>query len=199
MLDASALLWRLYLEGEDTGRRFDAIADAWATRTSEEPWYVFNDLHAVVAFAGANRLDDAHAVVRRLEQYVEGGGAANRSNIAMTAEIGLPSCRAVIATAEGDPSRVVSELLPIRRVFQHFGGSHAQRDLLQRTLLTAAIRRGDYDLADALVSERLATRESSVYGLCRAAEIASGRGDVQAADAYTRAAAAHRERFAAAI
>ena len=61
MLDASALLWRLYLDGEDTGRRFDAIADAWATRTSEEPWYVFNDLHAVVAFAGANRLDDAHA------------------------------------------------------------------------------------------------------------------------------------------
>ncbi len=199
MLDASALLWRLYLEGEDTGQRFDVIADAWATRTSEEPWYVFNDLHAVVAFAGANRLDDAHAVVRRLEQYVEGGGEANRSNIAMTAEIGLPSCRAVIATAEGDPSRVVSELLPIRRVFQHFGGSHAQRDLLQRTLLTAAIRRGDYDLADALVSERLATRESSVYGLCRAAEIASGRGDVQAADAYARAAAAYRERFAAAI
>ena len=74
----------------------------WPTRGRpvpiEEPWYVFNDLHAVVAFAGANRLDDARAVVQRLEHYVEGGGAANRSNIAMTAEIGLPSCRAVIAT-----------------------------------------------------------------------------------------------------
>jgi hypothetical protein len=199
MIDASALLWRLYLDGEDTGRRFDTLADAWATRTNEKPWYVFNDLHAVMAFAGANRLDDAHAVVRRLEHYVRAGGPASESNVAMTSEIGLPSCRAVIAVAEGDPSRAVSELLPIRRVFQHFGGSHAQRDALQRTLLTAAIRQREFDLAEALVSERLALRESSVYALHRAAEIANGRGDSQAADAYARAAAAHRERFVAAI
>ena len=33
MLDASALLWRLFLDGEDTGDRFDALADAWSTRT----------------------------------------------------------------------------------------------------------------------------------------------------------------------
>jgi hypothetical protein len=198
MLDASALLWRLYLEGEDTGGRFGPLADAWGSRTEDQPWYVFNDVHAVIALVGAGRMDEARAVVERLQGYVA-TAAAGASNIAMTEEIGLPACRAVIATADGDHARVVSELLPIRKVFQHFGGSHAQRDALQRTLLTAAIRQGHLDLAEALVSERLALRQSSVYGLARAAEIASARGDAGAADAYARAAAENRGRFAAAI
>ena len=59
MLDASALLWRLRLEDADTGGRFGPLADAWAAKSADVPWYVFNDLHAVVAAAGADRLDDA--------------------------------------------------------------------------------------------------------------------------------------------
>ena len=64
MLDASALLWRLHLDGVDAGGRFAPLADAWATRTADEPWYVFNDLHAVMALAGAGRLAEARAVDR---------------------------------------------------------------------------------------------------------------------------------------
>ena len=37
MLDASALLWRLHLDGIDTGGRFAPLADAWATRASANP------------------------------------------------------------------------------------------------------------------------------------------------------------------
>ena len=59
---------------------------------------------------------------------------------------------------------MIAELLPIRRVLQHFGGSHAQRDALQRTLLEAALRAGRTDLARALIAERLAVRDTSVYG-----------------------------------
>ena len=51
MLDASALLWRLFVDGIDDGGRFGPLADAWTTRLSNEPWYVFNDLHAVIALA----------------------------------------------------------------------------------------------------------------------------------------------------
>ena len=68
---------------------------------------------------------------------------------------------------------------------------------MQRTLLNAAIRLGELDLAAALVSERIALRGSSVYGLTRAAEIAAAKGDAVAASAYERAAAASRERFSA--
>ena len=35
MLDASALLWRLHLDRVDVGGRFDPLADAWATRTTQ--------------------------------------------------------------------------------------------------------------------------------------------------------------------
>ena len=199
MLDASALLWRLFLEGEDTGGRFGPLADAWATRSGDVPWYAFNDLHAVMAFVGAGRIDDASLVIERLDRYVAAGGGPEVTNLAMTSEIGLPASRAIVATARGDYAAVIEHLLPIRNVFQHFGGSHAQRDALQRTLLNAAIRSGELDLAGALVSERIALRESSVYGLARAAEIAAAKSDGVAAKAYERAAAANRERFSAVI
>ena len=199
MLDASALLWRLFLDGEDTGGRFGPLADAWATRSGDVPWYAFNDLHAVIAFVGAGRIDDASLVIERLDRYVAAGGGPHVTNLAMTSEIGLPASRAVVATHRGNYAAVIEHLLPIRSVFQHFGGSHAQRDALQRTLLNAAIRSGELDLAAALVSERIALRGSSVYGLTRAAEIAAAKGDGVVATAYERAAAASRERFSAVV
>ena len=66
MLDASALLWRLMLDGVDSGNRFDELSDAWAGRTADQPWYVFNDVHAAMAFAGAGRLADVAAVIAKL-------------------------------------------------------------------------------------------------------------------------------------
>jgi hypothetical protein len=198
MLDASALLWRLYLAGADTGARFGPLADAWADRMEAEPWYVFNDLHAVMAFAGAGRLDEARAVVDRLDRYVATAPDPARSNVWMTAEVGRPSSAAVIAFAEGRHDEVIAELLPIRLVLQHFGGSHAQRDALQRTLLESALRSGDLDLARALTSERLSVRETSVYGLRRWAEVLRRTGDETGAGGAEAAADANRDRFATA-
>lgn len=81
----------------------------------------------------------------------------------MTSEVGLPASRAVVAYGQGRWDDVVAELAPIRRRLQLFGGSHAQRDVLQRTLLDAALRAGRTDLARALISERLAVRPTSAY------------------------------------
>ncbi|HEV7757768.1 MAG TPA: tetratricopeptide repeat protein [Acidimicrobiales bacterium] len=212
MLDASALLWRLLLDGADTGGRFGPLADAWSTRVGDEPWYVFNDLHAVMAFAGAARFDDARAVIARLEAYVaaadadadaDAGGPAGRgrgarSNVAMTADVGLPACRAILAYAEGRDADVLDELLPVRTILHRFGGSHAQRDAVQRTIVDAALRSGRHDLASALLGERLARRESSVYSLLRWAEVLQAQGDVAGAAQAAAEAVGHRARFAAA-
>src|ERR1700736_618475 len=54
LLDASALLWRLEVYGVDVGDRWQSLADAWEPR-SDEAWYAFNDMHAMMAFAGAGR------------------------------------------------------------------------------------------------------------------------------------------------
>ena len=190
MVDASALLWRLRLDGVSDGGRFAPLADAWATRTDGRPWYVFNDLHAVMALVGAGRIADAEGVVERLAGYVHCGGSG--TNVAMTAEIGLPASRAIIRFAQERYADVIDELLPIRRVLQRFGGSHAQRDVLQRTLLEAALRSGHLDLARSLLSERLAVRETSVYGWTRQARLFEALGRPADAAAAAEVATASR-------
>ena len=196
MLDASALLWRFELDGADTGGRFAPLADAWASRVTAEPWYVFNDLHAVMAFAGAGRLDDAKAVVRRLDTYLE---SASGTNARMTAEIGRPASRAVIAFAEGRHADVIDDLVPIRRIVNRFGGSHAQRDAVQRTLLESALRAGHHDLARAMLAERLNLRETSVYGWWQQARLQAAIGATEASAVATDRATALRAGFAAAL
>ncbi len=162
LIDASAMLWRLHLDRVDAGPRFAAAADAWAGVDDDRRWYAFNDVHAVLAYVGAGRIGEAEALVEAMDGYVN-DPASSGSNVAMTAEVGLPAAQAVVAFGQGRWSDVVATLAPIRRRFQAFGGSHAQRDVLQRTLLEAALRDGRLDLARALVSERLAVRPTSAY------------------------------------
>ena len=76
------------------------------------------------------------------------------------------------ATTTSSPS-----CCPIRRALHHFGGSHAQRDALQRTLLESALAVGRYELARALTAERLGVRETSVYGWTQRARALRGLGD----------------------
>jgi hypothetical protein len=45
---------------------------------------------------------------------------------------------ALLAHAAGDHASAVRLLYPLRRVAHHFGGSHAQRDLIDQTLLASA-------------------------------------------------------------
>ncbi len=52
-------------------------------------------------------------------------------------------------------------LRPIRHRSHRFGGSHAQRDLLDLTLLESAIRSGEPSLAQAFAAERLALKPHS--------------------------------------
>ena len=185
MLDGSALLWRLMLDGVETGDRFTALADAWAPKLSGAPWYAFNDLHGVMALAGSGRREDIRTFVADRERWLD---SAAGSNARMTAEIGLPASRAILAFVDERYPDVIDELWPIRRTLTHFGGSHAQRDALQRTLLEATLRSGRYNMARALTSERLAVRESSVYGWSQRARALRGLGDASGAtDAENRA------------
>jgi hypothetical protein len=107
----------------------------------------------------------------------------------MTADIGLPSCRAAVAFVEGRYAEVIDLLMPIRRQLHHFGGSHAQRDALQRTLLESALRDRRYELARALTSERLGVRESSVYSWSQRARAVRGLDDAAGAAAAEQRAA----------
>lgn len=162
MLDATSLLWRMHLDGLDVGDRWGPLADAWADKTEDESWYVFNDMHAAMAYVGAGRLDPARALVARLRDSAA-SLPAHLTNRAMLGEVGLPVCQAVLAFGEGRYDDVVALLHPIRHIVHRFGGSNAQRDAVARTLLESAVRSGDLALASALVSARLAVRDASPY------------------------------------
>ena len=61
----------------------------------------------------------------------------------------------------GDYAECVRLILPVRAIAHTFGGSHAQRDVLELTLLEAALRGGDMALGHRLALERAAARPSS--------------------------------------
>jgi tetratricopeptide (TPR) repeat protein len=156
MIDQSALLWRLHLRGVDVGSRFEALAERWAP-IADAGTYAFNDLHAMIAFAGAGRHADQRRVLDAQRAALERGG----DNRAFTAEVGLAATQAVQAFAAGDYASVVRLLRPVRSYAHRFGGSHAQRDLLDLTLVEAALRGGDPALGAALARERAMLKPAS--------------------------------------
>jgi hypothetical protein len=108
----------------------------------------------------------------------------------MTSAVGLPVCRSLLHFGRGRYQQVLDELLPIRIRVHEFGGSHAQRDAVERTLLEAAIRAERTDLAFALVSERLAVRECNTYAWSKRAKLLAATADRPAAAAAEARAAA---------
>jgi tetratricopeptide (TPR) repeat protein len=186
LLDASALLWRMWLEGTPVGDRWQPLAAAWG-RILAPGFYPFNDMHAVMSFIGNGELDRAEGLVRALDEVVATRVDAS-SGWRMTSEIGLPVCRSLVAFSRGEYDAVIADLLPIRTRVHHFGGSHAQRDAVERTLLDAAIRAGRHELAAALVSERLSMRECNTYAWSKRAWLRDAAGDqAGAAAAMARA------------
>lgn len=157
LLDASALLWRLKLYDVDVGNRWQSLADAWEPRI-EEAWYAFNDMHAMMAFAGARRFD----LAQRLISVLQATAAAQTENGAATRGIGLPASEALLAYAQGDYALAVALLGPVRAIAARAGGSHAQRDVLAQTLLAAAEKGGQSHVARGLLNERLALRPHSI-------------------------------------
>jgi hypothetical protein len=156
MIDASALLWRLHLRGVDVGDRWQAVADAWEPIAGAGN-YAFNDLHAMMAFVGAGRPDLA-------QQVLEAQTAAMRrpgDNAHFTREAGHAAARAIKAFGDGNYIETVQLLRPVRSIANRMGGSHAQRDVLDLTLVEAAFRSGQTSLARALSAERIESKPTS--------------------------------------
>jgi hypothetical protein len=153
MIDASALLWRLHLRGVDVGARWQALAERWAPLATAAN-YAFNDMHAMMAFAGAGRAADAQALLDAQAAAID----ADDDNAGFTLEVGQAATRAIKAFADGRHAQAVELLRPIRHVAQRFGGSHAQRDVIDLTLIEAARRAGMGRLCDALLHERASAR-----------------------------------------
>lgn len=153
MVDATAMLWRLHLQRVDGGDRWTKLADAYAA-AADYGFYVFNDVHATMAFTAAGRTADADAVMAAALAAAE----RTDTNAFMTRAVGLPILRGIRAFAEGRYGETVEQLMPVRYRAHAFGGSHAQRDIIHRTLIEAALRDGQAALAQGLTAERVALK-----------------------------------------
>jgi hypothetical protein len=168
-VDATALLWRLMLEGVDVAARFAPVADAWErTLDDEGGFYAFNDFHATLALAAAGRREALERVRKGLARGERDGGA----NADMTRLVARGACEAAIDYCEGNFAGAAERLAAVRDGASRFGGSHAQRDLLTLTLVDAAMRAGLGRLARHYIHERLVHKPASEWGMRLAARAA---------------------------
>jgi tetratricopeptide (TPR) repeat protein len=153
-VDAASLLWRLELAGADVGDRWGPVVRAWMAHVDDHT-LAFNDLHCALAAARSPDRADVVRMRRSLDDYERVGAGHNRR---VTAEVGRPLIEGVIAFAEGDDARAIEAILPVRAEAFRIGGSHAQRDIVNLTLIAAAERSRQWNLARALLAERVAVR-----------------------------------------
>lgn len=158
LLDAAALLWRLHLRGEAVGARWTPVADNWQPFATAGN-YAFNDAHAVMAFVGAGRAGRIADVLDAQDRAMAGTG----DNARFTREVGRPVVLGLKAFGEGDYAGCIAAIQPIIPIANRFGGSHAQRDLLDLTVLEAALRLPDPALARAISAERRAIKPNSPH------------------------------------
>lgn len=135
LIDASALLWRLALQGTDPGARWQVLAERWAPH-AEDAFCAFNDVHAMMAFTGAGRRDLARRLMRAQHKRLAQGG----TNAGMLWSVGLPASQSLAAYGEEDYGLAAELLRPLRGVSHRLGGSRAQRGLLGLTLRAAEMR-----------------------------------------------------------
>lgn len=156
LVDASALLWRLELSGADVGERWREVALAWDGHT-EGSTYPFNDWHAVMAYLGAGRYSDVDRIVSALSRSTTGPAETN----GWAVRNALPLVNGFTAFWRGEYRSATEHLYSARHIANSFGGSHAQRDIIDLTLTEAAVRGNLHHLAQALVNERLASKPHS--------------------------------------
>ena len=165
--NAASMLWRLEQNGIEVGRRWQELAERSSQHVGDR-MLVFADAHYAMALAAAA---DPARHLADLEAWAEQGSGTEAR---LMREVGLALIEGLVAYRRGAFARAVDLLLPIRREIRRVGGSHAQRDVFQRTLVDAAIRDGRWSLARALVAERVARKPGSAWNRKAWARVEAG-------------------------
>ena len=145
--DGAAFLWRSELAGHPRdAAAWRAIYD-YATGTLPSPGSGLADLHVILAHAVMG--DDAglHALSRRMEDMARQGRYPSGSY--------LPTLsRGFAAFERGDFFSAIEVLAPLAVENERIGGSRAQHDLIEFTLLKAYLEAGRPEEARRLLSAR---------------------------------------------
>jgi tetratricopeptide (TPR) repeat protein len=150
-VDAASLLWRIALLGGDVGARWRQLVGAWPLDDALAGHSLFNDAHATMALVGAGDVERARAWA---EAALAGAGRKGGWNGSVSGAIGAPLLHGLVAFGARDFDRATALIAPLRATIGRFGGSRAQRDVVDLTLLAAAAQGRDRHVGRALLEER---------------------------------------------
>lgn len=157
LVDSASLLWRWRVAVSDWPG-LDGVeppaADGAIERTPaefiEQPRTPFIAFHAAVGLAAAG--DEGRLL--RLAEFVE------ESEDSVQAEVIAPVARGLASFISGDVTDAVRVLSGVLPELNRLGGSAAQREVIEDTLLLALVQHGESERAAAILTERLERRES---------------------------------------
>ena len=163
LADSASLMWRIQMYGGVAPPApWQEVRDQ-AAPAAEAPGPAFRDAHAALAFASAG---DEAALGRMIDGLSD---LAHKGN-ALARDVTLPLVRGIGAFVEGAYDEAVRLIEPAFAQLTRIGGSHAQREVFEDTLLEAYLRAGHFDSAEDLLRTRLSRRASvrDMYWLGRA-------------------------------
>jgi len=152
MTDGTALLWRVKLDAaHDQPLPWRSLADL-AGRVSR-PGYLFGEVHAALAYAACG--DEA-----ALTKLMDGLRALDVKGNPIAGRVVLPLVQGTVVFAAGDYAGALAHFEPVEGEMHRIGGSHAQWELFEETMVLCYLELERYDDALRLVRRRLSRRAS---------------------------------------
>jgi tetratricopeptide (TPR) repeat protein len=171
LADGASLLWRVHIYGDAPAPQLWDEVRALGAPVAEKPGVAFQVAHAALAFAAGGDQDALMTMMQRLQSTAEQGDL-------FAQDIVLPLVQGIAAFAQGEYAKSARLLEPVFPQLVRIGGSHAQREVFEDTLLEAYLRAEQFDKVEAMLVARLQRRASvrDTFWLGRV-QAGQGRGE----------------------
>lgn len=154
LCDAAALMWRLDLYGVERPATSRQDMAAFAAQAFPRAGITFGDTHCALAYAAAGEYAALEQLAGEVHKRLEQGKVP-------AGEVAPALIAAVAAFAREEYTTTIATLEPLLDHVVRIGGSNAQRQVFEDTLLQAYLRAERYTQAATLLRQRLARRPST--------------------------------------
>ena len=151
LVDSCSLLWRWAITpGAEDVPEVESVLDTIDDHLLDTPPTPFMAMHSAVTLCALGEADR----LSRLDTW------ARQHCDPTYGEVVAPLCSALRALAEADPATAADRLTALLGTVWRLGGSDAQREVVEDTLIAALPAAGRYQQAAALLDDRLDRRFS---------------------------------------
>jgi tetratricopeptide (TPR) repeat protein len=147
VVDAVQFLWRWELAGHPRDEGAWTVLERMAAELIPRAGAHFTDWHMAIADAAAGDAVGLESLLAQME-------ALSRAGRYPEGAIMLSTANGLAAFARSDWAGAIASLLPLMNEIDRIGGSRAQLDLIEFTLLRACVQAGRYDEMRHLLAER---------------------------------------------